>query len=199
MELALQGKGQVVGIVAEAGMGKSRLVAEVIRLARRKGFVGYGGACQSDGVHTQYLAWKAIWSAFFGVDPELPLRKQIRSLEGEIEARAPERVNALPLLGPLLNLALPDNDFTKSLEPKDRKGALHALLEDCLKAAAKDEPLLLVIEDLHWIDALSHDLLEELARATPTCPICFMLAYRPPQLARLVAPRLGALPPLTKN
>jgi len=200
MELALQGKAQIIGIVAEAGMGKSRLVAEVIRLARRKGFTGYGGACQSDGVNTPYLAWKAIWSAFFGVDPELPLRKQIRLLEGEIEDRAPERVNALPLLGPLLNLAIPDNDFTKPLEPKDRKGALHALLEDCLKATTKDEPLLLVIEDLHWIDGLSHDLLDELARATTAFPLCFVLAYRPPhaERARLVAPRLEALPHFTK-
>ena len=82
----------------------------------------------------------------------------------------------------MLNLEIPENDFTKTLEPKDRKGVLHALLEDCLKAAAQDEPLLIIIEDLHWIDALSHDLLEELARALTDSRICFVLAYRPPQL-----------------
>lgn len=198
LDLVLQRQSQIIGIVADAGMGKSRLVAEVIRLARRKGFTGYGGACQSDGVHTPYLVWKAIWSAFFGVDPELSLRKRIRSLEDEIEDRAPERFDVLPLLGPLLNLEIPDNDFTKSLEPKTRQSALRALLEDCLKAAAKDEPLLLVIEDLHWIDALSHDLLEELARATANSSIALILAYRPPQLARLIKPRLEALPHFTK-
>lgn len=58
LDLAANGLGQVIGIVADAGLGKSRLVAEVIRNARRKGFVGYGGACQSDGLHTPYLAWK---------------------------------------------------------------------------------------------------------------------------------------------
>jgi len=68
----------------------------------------------------------------------------------------------LPLLGSLLNLDISENDFTKTLEPKDRKSVLHALLEDCLKAAAKDEPLLIVIEDLHWIDALSQNLLGNL-------------------------------------
>jgi predicted ATPase len=132
------------------------------------------------------------------VDPSAPLRKQIRLLEGEIEDRAPERVQALPLLGHMLNLNIPDNDFTKTLEPKDRKGALHALLEDCLKASTRDEPLLLVIEDLHWIDALSHDLLEELVRAMTNHRICFVLAYRPPQLQRLQAPRLEGLPAFTK-
>ena len=99
LDLAASGQAQVIGIVAEAGMGKSRLAAEVIRAARKKGFAGYGGACQSDAINTPYQTWKSIWSAFFGVDPELPLRKQIRLMEGEIEDRAPERVQALPVVG----------------------------------------------------------------------------------------------------
>jgi class 3 adenylate cyclase len=198
LDLALNARGQVIGIVAEAGMGKSRLVAEAIRLARKKGFVGYGGACQSDAVNTPYQAWKSIWAAFFGVDPSMPLQEQIRSLENEIANRAPERSRALPLLGILLNLEIPDNEFTKGLEPRYRQSALRALLEDCLRAAAKDEQLLIVIEDLHWIDGLSQDLLVELARALSDSRACFVLAYRPPQLARLEAPRLEAVPDFTR-
>ncbi len=58
---------------------------------------------------------------------------------------------------------------------------------------------MIVIEDMHWIDALSHDLLEELARALTDSRVCFVLAYRPPpQLARLEAPRLEAMPNFTK-
>jgi len=197
LDLAAKGQGQVIGIVAEAGLGKSRLAAEVIRNARRKGFVGYGGAYQSDGIHTPYLAWKSIWGAFFDVEPDMPLRKQMRNIEGEIEDRAPSRVNAMPLLNALLDLNIPENDFTKNLEPRIRQSALHALLEDCLKSVAKDEPILIVIEDLHWIDALSHDLLEGLAKALANYAVCFVLAYRPPQLQRLQAPRLEALPQFT--
>jgi hypothetical protein len=217
LDLAAGGKGQVIGIVAEAGLGKSRLVAEVIRSARRKGFVGFGGACQSDGIHTPYLAWKSIWGAFFDVDPDMQLRRQMRNIEAEIEDRAPERLEAMPLLNAVLDLNIPENDFTKNLEPKIRQSALHALLEDCLKSAAgrgavpapvegeganeKGEmtsPLLIVIEDLHWIDALSHDLLEELAKALANHAVCFVLAYRPPQLQRLQEPRLEALPQFTR-
>ncbi|MBK8935295.1 MAG: AAA family ATPase [Chloroflexi bacterium] len=198
LDLTLQGNSQVIGIVAEAGMGKSRLVAEVIRAARKNGFAGYGGACQSDAINTPYQAWKPIWSAFFDVDPHAPLRKQIRSLESELQDLAPGRVAALPLLSSLLDIEIPDNEFTKPLEPKYRHSALLALLEDCLRTAAKDEPLLIVIEDLHWIDALSHDLLDELTRALSDSRLCFVLAYRPPRLARLEAPRLEARPNFTK-
>jgi predicted ATPase/class 3 adenylate cyclase len=193
-----QGRAQLIGIVAEAGLGKSRLVAEVIRLAYRTGFVSYGGACQSDGVNTPYLAWKPIWGTFFDVDPSAPLPQQIRSLAGKIEKQAPQRLEALPLLGALLNLTIPDNGFTQTLEPKYRQSALYALLADCLRTAARAEPLLIVIEDLHWIDALSHELLEELARALTDSSVCFLLAYRPPQLQRLQAPRLEALPSFTR-
>jgi tetratricopeptide (TPR) repeat protein len=57
---------------------------------------------------------------------------------------------------------------------------------------------LIVVEDLHWVDALSHDLLEDLAKMLVDCRICFVLAYRPPQITRLEAPRLEALPHFTK-
>jgi adenylate cyclase len=198
LDLAVEGKSQVVAVVAEAGLGKSRLVAEVIRSARKKGFIGYGGACQSDAIHTPYQAWKSIWQAFFDVDHEQPLRKQMRNLESEIEDRASSRAEAMPLLNVVLDLNIPENDFTQNLEPKIRQSALHALLEDCMKAAAKDEPLLIVIEDLHWIDALSHDLLEQLAKALANYAVCFVLAYRPPQLERLQAPHIEALEQFTK-
>jgi class 3 adenylate cyclase/tetratricopeptide (TPR) repeat protein len=198
LDLAAQGRSQVVAVVAEAGLGKSRLVAEVIRSARRKGFVGYGGACQSDGIHTPYMAWKGICQAFFDVDPDLPLRKLLRNIEGEIEDRAPSRVKAIPLLNVVLGLQIPENEFTRRLEPKIRQSALHALLEDCLKSAAAGEPLLIVIEDVHWIDAQSHDLLEQVARALANYAVCFVLVYRPHQMERLRAPRLEALPQFTR-
>jgi len=198
LALAANAKGQVIGIVGEAGMGKSRLVAEVIRHARKKGFVGYGGTCLSDGINTPYLAWKSIWQAFFDIDPSASLKKQMRNLGSELEDRVPDRVQVLPLLGIMLNLDIPDNGFTENLEPKYKQSALRALLEDCLRAAAKAEPLLIVIEDLHWIDVLSHELLEELARALGDCRVCFVLAYRPQQLQRLQVSRLEIMQNFTR-
>ena len=194
LALALTGQSQIIAIVAEPGMGKSRLVAEIIRAAHRQGFIGYGGSCQSDGIYSPYHAWKNIWTAFFGLDPELPTRKQLRLLEGELDDRAPTRVEALPLLSPLLDIDIPENDFTRGLEPKTRQSALHALLEDCLKSAARETPLLVVIEDLHWLDAVSQDLLEELAQALNNLPVCFVLAHRPPQAGLQRISHLESLP-----
>ena len=198
LTLAISGHGQVIGITAEAGMGKSRLVAEVIRLARKRGFIGYGGACHSSGTNTPYLVWKPIWQAFFDLDLEMPQRKQIRLLEGEIEDRIPERIDSLPLLGPVLDLSLPENNFTQALDTKDRKSALETLLEEFLKSVAKETPLLIVLEDLHWIDSLSQDLLGTLARVCENLPVCFVLAYRPPDQVRYQTPKVENLPYFTR-
>jgi predicted ATPase/class 3 adenylate cyclase len=198
LRLASEGLGQVVGISAEAGMGKSRLVAEAIREAHQLGFTGYGGACEASGTSSAYLVWKPIWQAFFYVDTRAHPRQQAQRLMAEIEARAPHRLQALPLLGPLLELSIDDNDFTHALEPKDRRNALEALLEDCIKAAANEGPILIVLEDVHWIDPLSQDLLEALVRATANTAVCFVMAYRPPEATQLQTLRMQSVPSFTR-
>lgn len=58
------GRGQIVTISGEAGIGKSRLVAQIIRLAGEQQFLGFGGECQSYGTGTSYLVWQRIWQDF---------------------------------------------------------------------------------------------------------------------------------------
>lgn len=173
MSLAGQGKGQLVGIVAEAGMGKSRLVAEAIRLAHANGFTGYGGACQSDGCNTPYLPWKAIWTTLLDVETSDALPR--------LTTLVPARADALPLLSTLVDIPFPENQFTGSLEPQFRKSTLHALLADLLRAVTQAQPTLLVLEDWHWVDALSQELLNELAQVIRPLPVLVVLAYRPPE------------------
>ena len=184
LDRVLTGRGHVLGITAEAGLGKSRLVAEVIRMAYQHGMIGYGGACLSTGTHSPYLVWQMIWRAIFHHDPATPLRQQIHTVEDCVKGWAPERTDAIPLLGPLLGLSVPENDFTQSLEPKDRQGVLHALLRDCLTAVTREAQgtgggLLIVVEDAHWIDAASADLLADLVQAISMLPVLLVLAYRP--------------------
>ena len=195
---AAAGNGQVIGLVAEAGMGKSRLVAETIRLARRRGFSGYGGACEASGTAATYSVWKSIWQAFFDLDPAAPSRRRIRQLQTEIDDRAASRREAMPVLSSLVELPIDDNEFTRGLEPKDRRNVLSALLEDCIASAAAECPLLFVLEDLHWIDPASRELLETLVRASVYLPVCFVLASRPLDSSDTPFATLERLPQFTR-
>ncbi|MEP7136020.1 MAG: tetratricopeptide repeat protein [Chloroflexota bacterium] len=198
LETALLWHGQVVGITAEAGMGKSRLIAEVVRIARGRNILGYGGECQSYGTSTSYLVWQSIWQGFFNLEPSWSVVEQIQSLEQQISEIDPALLPRLPLLGAVLNLPIPDNELTSSFDAKLRKESLEALLVDCVREWARLIPLLFVLEDCHWLDPLSHDLLEVIGRAIVDLPVLIIIAYRPPQLDRLQAPRVSQLSHFTE-
>lgn len=198
MDETLAGHGQIVAIVAEAGMGKSRLAAEVIRKASERLLVGYGGECQSYGTNISYLVWQPIWRAFFNLDPSWSLEAQMDELETMLELIDPALVPRMPLLGAVLNLSIPDNDLTRTFDAKLRKTSLESLLVDCLRLSAQAAPLMLVFEDCHWLDPLSHDLLEVIGRAIADLPVLMVMVYRPMQLERLKEARLEKLPYFTE-
>ena len=100
---ARAGHGQLLRIVAEAGMGKSRLLTEGIRIARRGGLIGYGGACRPSGVSTPYFVWQGVWTAWFDIDPTLPPRRQRQAAQAVLVLHAPEHADAWPLLGAVLS------------------------------------------------------------------------------------------------
>lgn len=189
----LMGKGQIVGFTAEAGVGKSRLAAEVIRMAHERGFEGLGGECQSHGTNTSYQAWQSIWRGFFGVAGNQPLAEQLQTVEQELTRISPSLAARLPLLGAVLNLNIPDTDLTRSFDAKLRKTSLDALLVDCLRARARATPQLLVLEDCHWLDPLSRDLIEVIGRAIANLPVLMLLAYRPLEAQRLREGPVGQL------
>lgn len=174
------GDGQVVAVVAEAGLGKSRLLAEVTRTAHERGLVVYGGAAQSFGTQTSYLVWEGVWHGFFDVDPDQPADAQLRRLEETLAAIDPSFVPRMPLLEAVLTLSIPDNDLTRSFDPKLRKTSLEALLVDCLRIRARRTPLVIVLDDAHWMDPLSRDLLDAISRTIGHQAVCIFIALRPP-------------------
>lgn len=182
LEVALQraghGDGGVVGIAAEAGIGKSRLVAEFVRRARSREVTVAFGECQSFGTTTSYAVWREIWGSLLGIEDELSEDDQRRQVEARLAEIDPALVPRAPLLEGVLGVTIPDNELTRGFEAELRKTSLEALLADCLRSLAA-EPLVLVLEDCHWIDPLSRDLLEVLVRAGASLPVVFVLAYRP--------------------
>ena len=176
---SLRAHGHVVGISAEAGMGKSRLLAEFVRNVRRGGRLVAFGECEAFGTKTAYFVWREVWRRLLGLDDDVSEEEQVEALVARLAAIDPALVARAPLLDDVLGLSMPDSDLTRSFDAKLRKSSLEDLLVTCLRARAREEPLVIALEDCHWIDELSLGLLEVLARRSVSLPVLFVVAYRP--------------------
>jgi tetratricopeptide (TPR) repeat protein len=171
------GQGQVLGITGEAGIGKSRLAVEIAQLSRQLGFAVHAGACLAEGT-TAYLVWQPIWRSLLEVDAALTAAEQAERLAVRVTRRdgSPRRA---PLLAPVVNVPMAESDLTASLDPQARADLLQSLLLDQLRACASIGPIVLVLEDCHWIDPASRDLLELLARDVAEQPVLLVATTRP--------------------
>ena len=178
--LAGTGRGQLVALVAEAGMGKSRLTEEVVRNLSDEGTRAYVGEAVSVGSGS-YLIWQGIWAGLFGLSAHgisTSSTDVVPELERALAAVDASLLPRLPLLGAVVGTAIEDNDLTRTFDAKLRKSSLEALLVRYLKLKAEQGPLLLALEDCHWIDPLSADLLQVVARAVATLPVLVVMTYR---------------------
>ena len=198
LHAAQDGQGQVIGVSAQPGVGKTRFSYELIRKAAEQNFTIYTGAAQSYGTTTQYLVWRSIWQQFFGIFNLLSPLSQIQKLSQFLSKIAPYLNDRLPLLGPLLNLDIPDNPLSQSLEPQMRVELLKSLLLDCLQHQSSNNPMLLVLEDCHWMDDLSYDLLAFIGHNITDLPIVLLLLYRPPEKKTNPLRWVGSIDPVTE-
>ncbi|HEY7130939.1 MAG TPA: AAA family ATPase [Candidatus Limnocylindrales bacterium] len=175
----IDGDGRIVGISADAGMGKSRLIAEFVRIARRRGLFVAFGECQSFGTNTSYFVWREIWRRLLRLEDDDSNARQARRVRETLAAIDPDLVERAPLVASLIGIEMPDTPLTAAMDAKLRKGSLEDLLAAVLRARSGEEPVILVLEDCHWIDPLSRDLLEVLGRATADLPVLIVIAYRP--------------------
>ncbi len=179
LEAATSGQGRVLTVEGEAGIGKSRLAAEIVGLSSALGFRAYGGTCEAHAAATSYSAWHDVWRAFFGVEASWDSARQVEVLTAELERVDDSLVQRLPLLAAALNISLPDNDLSASLDPELRLELLTSLLVGCVRHRAAETPQLFVLEDCHWIDPLSDELAAALARGTGAARIALLLTRRP--------------------
>ena len=194
LDAAVGSHGQLVAITAEAGLGKSRLVAEAVQQARARGYKACIGQCQAHGRNTSYLGWQGIWRSVLEVDAAAPVADQLAALTKLLEQVDPVLVNRLPLLAPLLQIPISDNELTAPLEARLRKSALESMLVECLRKLSREQPFLLVVEDTHWSDALSRELLEVVARSLANLKVVLLVTSRPLDAAQVVAPAFLQLP-----
>ncbi|HXH14457.1 MAG TPA: AAA family ATPase [Alphaproteobacteria bacterium] len=199
LTLAAQGRGQVVGIAGEPGMGKSRLLYEFARSLRGRAVTYREAHCLAHGTATPYLVVRALLRQICGFSeadgPEAIAAKVQRYLQ---EAGAAWQDEAALLLE-LLDVSI-DAPQLAALAPQARKARTFALLHRLTLHDGYRQPLVLAVENLHWIDATSEEwlaaLVGRLAGAAILLLTTYRPGYRPPWLDKSYATQL-ALPGLT--
>ncbi len=197
LEVALGGEGQVVGLAGDPGLGKSRLALEFCRLAGPYATV-LEGRCLSYGASIPYLPLFELVRHCCGIAADDP--------PDRVAAKIELRVKALELdmsLAHYLRHAFgvtAGDPALAGLDPQAIRARTFEALRRLLVRQAAQRPLVVLVEDLHWIDQTSEDFLAEFADELPSVPIMLMVTYRagysPPWIGRSFSSQL-ALSPLT--
>lgn len=178
MAAVAAGASRVLFLDGEEGIGKSRLLEELTRLMRERGVVGLLGAAESLERERPYNAWRELVGSYFDLELYAPGEPQAAHVVARIGQIAPHLAERAPLLNDILGLGLPETPLTAGLEPERRQASLQALVVELLRLWAGEEPLVLILEDAHWLDTLSWHLTALVARSLAGAPVLIVCACR---------------------
>ena len=174
-EAAAAGSGRVIDIVADPGMGKSRLVAEA---AGRWELRTYRLACEEYGRSTPYLPFRWLLRSALGLDEDTAPQDVASRLQTTVADRVPELLPWLPLLGDVLDVSVPATTEVEALDPRFLRRRLEESLTGLLTTLLP-APAAFVFEDAHEMDEASADLLGRLPRVVVDRPWLVIVARRP--------------------
>ncbi len=184
LEGLFSGQGQVVRLIGEAGMGKSHVSAHFIRQAKEKNVRVVVGVCQSITQSAPYTPWRQIFYMLLDLEDMSDL-EAAEKLTTFLETQHPEWTLRLPLLGDLLGLPIPDNPTTSALDSTLRQASLFSLLVEMIQTWSQRQPLVMLVDNAHWMDEASQALTQTLAtQAAGTSPAMICLVHRPTRGAR---------------
>jgi len=178
LERAKAGRGQVFSLIGEAGVGKSRLLYEFRKIVSSEDIVFLEGKCLSYGRNAAYHPIIDILKSTFGI------------LEGDADCRIREKlVTGLRTLGidtacahPYLFdlLSVKDSGIEKvPMSPKGKRDRLIKIMKKIVLRASEPRPLIMAIEDLHWVDKSTEDVLQDFIETIPGARILMIFTYRP--------------------
>ena len=178
LERAGGGRGQVVAVVGEPGVGKSRLVWEFTHSHRTRDCFVLEAASVSYGKAITYYPVIELLKSYFQIEPRDNARKIREKLTGKLLSLDRTLEPTTPILLSLLDVPVDDPEWSRLDPPQRRRQTLDALKRLLLRES-QVQPLLLVVEDLHWIDSETRALLDTLIEGVPTSRMLLLVSYRP--------------------
>ena len=164
LRMVTAGLPRILQIEGQAGIGKSRLAEECQSLAIASQFRTLQTECVNTGGNIPYLPWRKVLGALFDLTSDLSAVQRAAKLSDSLVSANPDWLIRLPLLGDLLQLNLPGNSTLAGLSESSRQQALSSLVTEVIVYFARQQPLMLLIENVQWIDELSAKLLLDLAQ-----------------------------------
>jgi tetratricopeptide (TPR) repeat protein len=178
LEQARAGHGQVVALLGEAGVGKSRLVYEFVHSHRTQGWSVLESASVSYGKATPYFPVLDLLKRYCHIEERDDSRTIRAKVTGQVVTLDAALQDTLHALLSLLDALPEDSPFLKLDPPQRRQRTLDALKRVFLRES-QEQPLLLVFENLHWIDAETQAVLDSLIESLPTARLLLLVNYRP--------------------
>ena len=177
-ELAAHGHGQVAAVVGEAGVGKSRLIYEFTHSHRLQGWLILESASVSYGKSTSYLPVIDLLKGYFKIQDRDDLREIRERITGKLLTLDESLKGTLPALLTLLDVPVDDSAW-QALDPGQRRQRTLDAVRRLLLREAREQALLLILEDLHWIDGETQALLDSLVDSLGSARLLLLVNYRP--------------------
>ena len=162
---AAAGSPRAVGVVGEAGSGKSRLCFEFAERCHDRGYRVYEARVTAHGHATPYQPILELARDYLGIEPAMQADEARQKVAGALSTLAADN-DALPLLLGFLGLVDPAAQPAAQFDPAIRKRRLIDLLRLFVRSGQQERPALVLIEDLHWIDAASEEFIDVMVDAT---------------------------------
>jgi DNA-binding NtrC family response regulator/tetratricopeptide (TPR) repeat protein len=178
LEQARGGRGQIVGMIGEPGVGKSRLCYEFIRAHHTHSWLILETSADSYGQATPYLPVIDLLKSYF----QVASRDDVPTLRGKVADKLRTLGQSMePNLSALLTLlGVPVEDTTwHALDPSQRRQRIMDAVKYLLLRESQLQPLCLVVENLHWIDGETQEILDSLVESVPAARVLLLVSYRP--------------------
>src|SRR5215813_2314625 len=178
LERAGSSHGQVISVIGEPGVGKTRLFYEFIRSHHTHDWLVLESSSVSYGKATAYLPVRDLLKAYFQIEDRDDGRKVREKLTGKLLTLDVTLGPTLPAFLALLDVPVEDRHW-QDLDPTQRRQRTLEAIKSLLLRESQVQPLLLVFENLHWIDAETQAALDSLIEGLPTARLLLLVNYRP--------------------